>query len=37
MFLTHANAQIYTVSFGLPTAPTIVGIGGWIGSWEFVI
>lgn len=34
MFLTHANAQIYTVAFGLPTAPTIVGIGGWIGSWE---
>lgn len=34
MFLTHKQAQLYTVSFGVPTAPTIVGIGGWIGSWE---
>ncbi len=34
MFLKHANANIYTTSFGSPTSPTILGIGGWIGSWE---
>ncbi|MDZ4719082.1 MAG: alpha/beta hydrolase [Roseiflexaceae bacterium] len=33
MFLTHADAQLYTVSFG--SGPrTILALGGWVGSWE---
>jgi pimeloyl-ACP methyl ester carboxylesterase len=34
MFITIGNAKIYTTSFGSKTFPAIVGIGGWIGSWE---
>jgi pimeloyl-ACP methyl ester carboxylesterase len=34
MFITIGNAKIYTTSFGSKTFPPIVGIGGWIGSWE---
>lgn len=34
MFITVENAKIYTTTFGSTTSPTIVGIGGWIGSWE---
>ena len=34
MFITVGNARIFTTAFGDPTAPAIIGIGGWIGSWE---
>lgn len=34
MFITVGEAQIYATSFGPQTAPALVGIGGWIGSWE---
>mgnify|MGYP002397929107 CR=1 FL=1 len=34
MFVITQDAKIYTTSFGSPTAPIILGIGGWIGSWE---
>lgn len=34
MFITIGDAQIYAASFGSKSSPTIVGIGGWIGSWE---
>lgn len=34
MFITLDNAKIYTTSFGSPASPALVGIGGWIGSWE---
>jgi pimeloyl-ACP methyl ester carboxylesterase len=33
MFLSHADAQLYTVMFGRGPR-TILAIGGWIGSWE---
>jgi pimeloyl-ACP methyl ester carboxylesterase len=34
MFITVGEAKIYATSFGSITSPVIVGIGGWIGSWE---
>jgi pimeloyl-ACP methyl ester carboxylesterase len=34
MFIPVGDARIYATSFGPTTAPVIVGIGGWIGSWE---
>ena len=34
MFITVGNAKIYATAFGSTTSPVIVGIGGWIGSWE---
>lgn len=34
MFISVDKAQIFSTSFGSKTAPAIVGIGGWIGSWE---
>lgn len=34
MFVTAGDATIFTIAFGPPAAPTILGIGGWIGSWE---
>ena len=34
MFIPLENAQIFSTSFGSKTAPAIMGIGGWIGSWE---
>jgi pimeloyl-ACP methyl ester carboxylesterase len=34
MFIQVDDAQIFTTAFGSPTAPAILGIGGWIGSWE---
>ncbi|MBE2220091.1 MAG: alpha/beta hydrolase [Anaerolineae bacterium] len=34
MFITIGKAKIYATSFGPKTFPTIVAIGGWIGSWE---
>ena len=33
MFIQHDNAQFFTVSFGIASR-TLVGIGGWTGSWE---
>jgi pimeloyl-ACP methyl ester carboxylesterase len=34
MFITVGDAKLYTTAFGSTTSPVIVGIGGWIGSWE---
>jgi pimeloyl-ACP methyl ester carboxylesterase len=34
MFITTEGATIFTTAFGQPTAPAIIAIGGWIGSWE---
>lgn len=33
MFITVDEAKIYTTAFG-PKGRTILGLGGWIGSWE---
>jgi pimeloyl-ACP methyl ester carboxylesterase len=33
MFITHNDAQLYTVSFGSGLR-TLLGLGGWAGSWE---
>ena len=34
MFITKNNSKIYATSFGSERNPAILGIGGWIGSWE---
>jgi pimeloyl-ACP methyl ester carboxylesterase len=34
MFITVGDAKIFTTAFGPLAAPPILGIGGWIGSWE---
>ncbi len=34
MFIQSGDAQIFSVSFGTPKSPPILGIGGWIGNWE---
>lgn len=34
MFINIGNAKVYSTSFGLKSNPAILGIGGWIGSWE---
>ena len=34
MFIPTQNVQLFSAAFGNPSAPAIVGIGGWIGSWE---
>lgn len=37
MFIRHADAELFTVSFGPPSSSsrhTIVALGGWVGSWE---
>ncbi|MFN8469312.1 MAG: alpha/beta hydrolase [Caldilineaceae bacterium] len=34
MFIDVDGAKIYTAAFGPEAAPVILGIGGWIGSWE---
>ena len=34
MFVPVADATLFTTAFGDPSAPAILGIGGWIGSWE---
>ena len=34
MFITTNDATIYATAFGSPTAPALLAIGGWIGSWE---
>ena len=33
MFIAHNHAHIFTIAFGAGPR-TILGIGGWIGSWE---
>ncbi|MCB9135382.1 MAG: alpha/beta hydrolase [Anaerolineales bacterium] len=34
MFISLEDAKIFTVAFGPTNAPPVLGIGGWIGSWE---
>lgn len=34
MFVPVGDAKIYTISFGAHSAPALLAIGGWIGSWE---
>ncbi|MFN8527545.1 MAG: alpha/beta hydrolase [Anaerolineae bacterium] len=34
MFIEHGNARIFAAAFGSRTAPTILALGGWIGTWE---
>jgi pimeloyl-ACP methyl ester carboxylesterase len=34
MFIDVGGAKLYATSFGARSAPAIVAIGGWIGSWE---
>ena len=34
MFIPLGDALIFTTAFGPLAAPPILGIGGWIGSWE---
>lgn len=37
MFITSGDARIFATAFGPRSGRTIVGIGGWIGSWELWI
>ena len=34
MFITRGDARIFATAFGPKSGPAIIGIGGWIGSWE---
>ncbi|MDX2004763.1 MAG: alpha/beta hydrolase [Meiothermus sp.] len=34
MFIQTDQAQLFSTAFGNPSAPALLGIGGWIGSWE---
>jgi len=34
MFVEVDNAKIFTVTFGPSAGPVLLGVGGWIGSWE---
>ncbi len=34
MFISHNQARIFAAGYGSRTQPAILGIGGWIGSWE---
>ena len=34
MFITRDDARIFATAFGPKSGPAIIGIGGWIGSWE---
>ena len=34
MFIPVGDAKIFATTFGSPANPAILGIGGWIGSWE---
>jgi 3-oxoadipate enol-lactonase len=34
MFIPIGKTKIYATSFGPTTAPALLSIGGWIGSWE---
>lgn len=34
MFISAGDARLFSTSFGPRSAPVILGIGGWIGSWE---
>jgi pimeloyl-ACP methyl ester carboxylesterase len=37
MFITRGEARIFATAFGPKSGRVIVGIGGWIGSWELWI
>lgn len=37
MFIARGDAQIFATAFGPKSGRTIIGIGGWIGSWELWI
>lgn len=34
MFLNLSDANLFTIAFGPKTAPPILALSGWIGSWE---
>ena len=34
MFISLADTKLYATAFGSPSNRAILGIGGWIGSWE---
>jgi pimeloyl-ACP methyl ester carboxylesterase len=34
VFLSLPDASLYTIAFGSPSAPPILTLSGWIGSWE---
>lgn len=34
MYLNLRHAQIFTATFGSPTAPPLLALSGWIGTWE---
>lgn len=34
MYIDVGDAKIFSAGFGSPAAPALVGIGGWVGSWE---
>lgn len=34
MYFTHNQAQIFATAFGPKTAPPLLALSGWIGSWE---
>ena len=34
MFISTHQAHLFTTAFGSPSAPAVLGIGGWIGNWE---
>lgn len=34
MFIRVDDAQIFTTTFGSPSAPPFLALSGWIGSWE---
>ncbi len=34
MFITLPDATLFTTSFGSKTAPALLALSGWIGSWE---
>jgi pimeloyl-ACP methyl ester carboxylesterase len=34
MFISLGDTKLYATAFGSPSNRTILGIGGWIGSWE---
>ena len=37
MFISRDDARIFATAFGPRSGRDIVGIGGWIGSWELWI
>lgn len=34
MFIPSNDCLLYSTAFGNPSHPAVLGIGGWIGSWE---